>query len=142
MLKAVKIKSELMKDIEGYLETRGDFESRSDFVNKAIEEQLKTLAKEETDNAIADIRREYSNNPDIHEAYGVTSFKEYLDKVMKSSGQAKEIKEIRKEVSRIKDQSQNTGKRLTAKVDEIMKEVQRKIQKLKELQDETKKSSS
>jgi len=125
MLKAVKIKSELMKDIEGYVKTREDFESRSDFVNKAIEEKLKILAKEETDTAIADIRREYYNNPDIHEAYGVTSFAEYLDKVMKGSGQAKEIKEIRKEVNRIKKEASQVlkvGKILQSKFKDALNE--------------------
>jgi len=56
-------------------------------------------------------------------------------------GASKEIKEIRKEVNRINDQAQNTGKRLSDKVDEIMKMFKERSKKLKELQDQTKKLS-
>ena len=125
MLKAVKIKSELMKDIEGYVETREDFESRSDFVNKAIEEKLEKLHDEETASVFASIHSSYDQRQSIHREHGITSFAEYLDKVMKGSGQAKEITEIRKEMDRIGKEASRVlkvGKMLQSKFEDALNE--------------------
>jgi len=66
MLKAVKIKSELMKQIENHLESTRDYKSRADFVNIAIEEKFKKLYDEKTASVFASIRSSFDQRQSVH----------------------------------------------------------------------------
>jgi len=117
--------------------------------HQAVEEKIKKLQDEEMTKAYASIASNYYEREDIHKENGISSFNEYVSRLMSGNDRAKEVENIKKEtmdvkkklnvVVQLRDEDQTNIGRYGEVVDQMQEDLKfqkEESKKLREIIDE------
>ncbi len=140
--KSIKVKGELMKDIEGIIE--GSDTSRIGFATDAIEKEIKRIKKERYEQDMQKLVDEYKDNIVPYSRKGIKSMEDYVDTIMTNVKDIKRLekkledfikveeedKEIERDAEQYRKEDPKTTKAIDDYVDKQLADMKKQMKKM------------